>query len=351
MGYHIVLRQNQDLENLRQEVQAKARPMPEFFLLQDKLDAHIHQPNVDATYRDNLTAIFEGNPSSWSLARKLAKELTQDDVVFCASEDMAIPLASMFLGKKNRPKIISLFYNVVRPRGLVSTKLFRIAQNIDLFLVITAYQGEFLQKYLNIPEERVQFLWHKVDLDFFTPGPMSKAKTSPLLASAGLETRDYRLVAAATQAMDVDVRICAASEHAKRLKRSFPAKIPENMLHQYYSMKDLIQLYRDADIVIVSTFESNQSAGSTSLIEAMACKRPVIVTKNKGIVNYLDPNAMHIVELGDVEGMKSAINDFLDHPDKATEYAERAYEIAKERHTVKDFVKTVSKQMLRLSHA
>ncbi|NEP76564.1 MAG: glycosyltransferase family 4 protein [Okeania sp. SIO2G5] len=229
--------------------------------------------------------------------------------------------------------------------------MFRVAQTIDYFLVITAYQGEFLRKYLNIPAERIQFLWHKIDLSFFTPGPVSSNKTCRILASAGLETRDYRLVAAATHDMDVEVRICAASKHAKRLRRSFPEEIPKNMFPKFYSMKDLIQLYRDADIVIVSTFESNQSAGSTSMIEAMACKRPVIVTKNKGIENYLDPNAMHIVELGDVQGMRNAVNDFLDHPDKAAEYAEKAYQLAHKRHSVEDFTKIVSNKMTELSHA
>lgn len=343
MGYHILLGKTHDFTQLRQLADAKECPFPDFFILQEQLDATIYCPDSSVPIQiwDRIGGIIESKPANWALARSLASRLTEQDIVLCDSENSSIPLAAMFYGKKKRPRIASMFYNFVRPRGLLSTKLFRVAQTIDLFFVTTEFQGKMLHEYLKIPKERIHFIWHKIDLNFFTPGPSSGQYQRPLLASVGVETRDYRLVASAIQDMDVDVRICAVSEYAKRFKRSFPDVIPPNMICQYYSIKDLVQLYRDANIVLVSTFESPQGAGATSLIEAMACKRPIIATNTKSLSTYLDKDAMLIVEPGDVEGMKRAIQYLLEHPNQANQLAEKGYHIAKERHSSEHFVQTI----------
>jgi glycosyltransferase involved in cell wall biosynthesis len=343
--YHIVLRQVADLAKEKVECKLGQRPLLDILQIQENLNASIHLPNLPISNQDRIAALFEGKPENWALARDLVTRLNENDVIFCISEDAAIPIAALCAFKKNRPRIVSFFHNFIRPRGLTSTKLFRVASTIDLFLVVSVYQGQFLQKYLNVPDSRIRFIWDEVDTTFFRPAVEVTKKARPIIASVGLEKRDYKLIAAATHDMDIEVKISGASEHAKQLKHSFPEVMPANMSRRFYAWHELLELYQQADIVVVSVFECNYAAGITSILEAMSCKRPIIATKTKGLEAYFEADAILAVAPGDVEGLRQAIRYFLEHPEKAREYAERGYELALKRHYVEDFADTIATYM------
>lgn len=72
-------------------------------------------------------------------------------------------------------------------------------------------------------------LLEQTDTEFFIPGPVSGDKNRQTVVSVGLEKRDYRLLAAATADLDVDVKISGFSKDAKALSQAFPDTMPENM--------------------------------------------------------------------------------------------------------------------------
>ena len=80
----------------------------------------------------------------------------------------------------------------------------------------------------------------------------------------GLERRDYRTLAQAVSGLDVDIRISGFSYHAAAMARSFPDPMPANMSCRFYSWPDLVQLYRDADVVVAPVFPSRYAAGVTT---------------------------------------------------------------------------------------
>ena len=115
----------------------------------------------------------------------------------------------------------------------------------------------------------------QIDDQFFTPGP-AREKTRPLILSVGLEQRDYRTLAAATETMDVDVAISAFSKDTKANQKHIPDPLPENMTMEFYPWTDLAQMYRDADLIVVPVFQNSYAAGITSILEGMAAARPVL---------------------------------------------------------------------------
>lgn len=348
MQYHIVLSRT-NWEKTSEEIKLGKRPLEYITLLQTKLDAPIHQPNIKVSSADKMRSKFlAGRPENWALARHLVKQFNSNDVVFCNAEQSSIPFAAYSAAKKDRPKLVSLFQNFDRPRNRFAARWLRIAQSIDVFVVGSKFQEDLVCRDLNLPKSRVLHLPQFVDTNFFTPGLPSPDKKRPIIASAGLENRDYRLVAAATKDMDLDVKICDTSRFAKRLRKSFPDVVPANMEFRYYEMRELVQLYRDADIFVMSVFESDYHAGSTSLIEAMACRRPIIATATKGLSSYLDPDAILTVQPGDVEGLKKAIFYLLNNPDEANRRAERAYQIVMERHSLEVYANTIANRMKEL---
>ncbi|MEM7757789.1 MAG: glycosyltransferase, partial [Cyanobacteria bacterium P01_A01_bin.40] len=55
------------------------------------------------------------------------------------------------------------------------------------------------------------------------------------------------------------------------------------------------------------------------IMEAFCAATPVIGTKIRGIQDLLADNCGLLVNVGDVDGLKQAIAQLLDHPDQAAE--------------------------------
>ncbi len=354
LKYHIALSRPFDLELIAQEAQEGKRPGHVIRELSQKLKATVYQPGVNpvlpVSLFDKLSAKIVGQPEHWALARKLSSQLTEDDLIFCGGPDVGIPIATLCGAKRNRPKIVVFMQNLNRPRGRLALKLFGMAERIDLFLTCTPPQSEFLRRYLNLPENRVCLIPEQTDIKFFTPGPTSPDNRRPLIVSGGLEKRDYKTLAKATEDLDVDLKICAASPNAKVKARSFPKVMPSNMSCQFYDWLELRQLYRNADVVALSVFDNDYSAGLTTLLEAMACRRPIVSTRVPGLVDELvSAGIITGVEPGDSTGMRQAIIELLNNPQKAAEQAQRGYELVLKHHANHHYVETLAKKLMSVA--
>ncbi|NMF61966.1 glycosyltransferase family 4 protein [Brasilonema octagenarum] len=345
--YHIVLHRSIDLEKITTEAESNKCPRHVMWILKQRLNASIHTPSgYQVSFVDKLLSKIAGSPEYWAMARALSSRLESDDIVFCNSEAGGIQVATLCGFKRNRPKIAVFFHNIDRPRGRLALKLFNLASKIDLFLACSKHQVTFLRDYLNLPASRVHFVWDQTDLKFFAPKPASAKKSRPMIASVGLEQRDYRTLAAATANLDIDVKISGFSNDALLLKRAFPEKLPRNMSRRFYEWPELVQLYRDADIIVVSIFENSYAAGIQALMEAMACRRPVIVTHTLGLDQYIaETNAVMMVKPEDVEGLKQAIIYLLNNPQEADALAERGYQLALSRHNSDHYVNYITKEL------
>jgi glycosyltransferase involved in cell wall biosynthesis len=210
-------------------------------------------------------------------------------------------------------------------------------------------QTNFLRSYLGIPESRILVLLEQTDIQFFTPGPVSGEKKRQTVVSVGLEKRDYRLLAAATADLDVDVKISGFSKDAKALSQAFPDTMPENMSRKFYEWPDLVQLYRDADVIAVCLVDNKYAAGVQGLVEAMACKRPAVITRTQGMVDYLAaPDIAKVVDVGDAAGLREAIVHLLKNPQEAESQAQRGYEMVVNQHSSERYVDVLAQKLRSL---
>ncbi|KAB8315015.1 glycosyltransferase family 4 protein [Tolypothrix campylonemoides VB511288] len=351
MKYHIALHRPIDLEGITEDAKAHKCPQHSMWMLRQRLKATVHEPKLNSSSLiDKIRSKVVGRAEYWELARNLSSVLGEDDVIFCLSEAVGIEIATVCGAKKNRPKIAVFFHNIIRPRGLLALKLFGLADKIDLFFACSGPQVNFLRSYLNLPESRACFVWDSTDIHFFTPGPTSSNKLRPVIVSVGLEKRDYQTLAKATADLDVDVKISGFSQDAPLLARTFPKQMPNNMSRRFYEWPDLVQLYRDADIVVISLLENKYAAGVQVLMEAMACRRPVIVTRTDGLIGYLlHPGSVKIINPGDADELRQAIIHFLTHPQEAEAQAQIGYELALKRHNTEQFVEVIATKLESLN--
>lgn len=336
LKYHIAFGRQTDLKSIHKDAQVGKRPRHAMGMLQERLGAVIHDPGqvtIPIQLSDKLYAKLSSTPEQWALARELAPQLSSDDVVLCTGEDIGAPIAALCGAKRDRPKIAIVFHNINRPRGWVSLKLFQLANRADLFLTVCRPQADFLRTYLSLPESQVKALPDQTDTSFFTPGAPTATKSRPVIVSVGLEQRDYSTLAAATQDLDVEVKISGFSRDAVAVAQAFPAVLPANMSRRFYEWTELVQLYRDADVVVVSTVENKYAAGVQAFMEGLACRRPVVASASVGLTEYLQPEVCRVFKPGDAAGLRQAIVDLLGDRDKAEAQAQRGYEVAMQKYT------------------
>ena len=350
MKYHLALGRKIDLDGIDRDAKLGKCPRHILRALRDRLNATVHAPDGEAiSLSDKLRSKIYSKPQHWAAARKLSEQVSSDDVIFCNGEDIGIPVAAVCGQLPNRPKIFVHFHNIDRPRGRVALKLFGLADKIDVFMACASPQTDFLRSYLAIPESRILLLLDQTDTQFFTPGPVSGDKKRQTVVSVGLEKRDYRLLAAATADLDVDVKISGFSKDAKALSQAFPDTMPENMTRQFYEWPDLVQLYRDADVIAVCLADNKYAAGVQGLLEAMACKRPVVITRTQGMVDYLAaPGIVTVVDVGDAAGLREAIVHLLKNPQEAESQAQRGYEKVVNQHSSEPYVDFLAQKLLSL---
>ncbi|MER3478489.1 MAG: glycosyl transferase group 1, partial [Leptolyngbya sp. ERB_1_2] len=199
MNYHIAMSRAVALDQMEKEAMLGESPRHIMNALSQRLNARIHAPGSDPILPiDYLRAKLMGKPEHWALARTLSTQLTSNDIIYCTGEDVGIPIAAVCGSLSNPPQVVVQIHNAYRPRSRFSLKLFQTAKRTTLLLTNTQHQVQFLKTHLNLSSDRVSLLLEQTDLQFFTPGPASPNKRRAIVASVGLEKRDYRLLASAT---------------------------------------------------------------------------------------------------------------------------------------------------------
>ena len=347
--FHTVLPRQMQLARAAQQAALRQRPRHAMWLVSRELHARVHEPdNSPATGVDKFRSVVAAPGELWTLARKVREEASANDAVFCSSEAGGIQLAAVCSERSVRPRMAVFVHNVDRPRARFALKWWRMADQVDLFFACTPSQVEFLREYLKLSEDRVRLVWDHTDTRFFTPGPATPGKRRPLVVSVGLEKRDYKTLAEATRDLDVDVRISGFSKDAAEMARTFPETLPDNMTRRFYSWPELVQLYRDADVVVVSCHENRYAAGVQSVMEAMACERPIVATATQGLAAYLEPSTVLRTAPGDVDAMRNAILETLGDAGASSERAARGHAQALERYDLDGYVAQIRHAMRSL---
>ncbi len=343
LRYHIVLNRPFDLVQIEVEADADQRPRHIMSDVARLLNAQIYCPGKDPISAiDKWYSRIMSAPADWALARQLAPQLTAQDVVFCLGEASAFPIAAL-CNPRDMPKISVFVHNPGRPRVRLACKLFNLRDRIDLFFVNSAAKVEVLDSHLQLATgQAFNFSTHYTDTRFLIPSKSITSKQRPLIGSGGMECRDYHTLINATRDLAVDVRISAVSPDARAKSKNLPSVLPDNVYCGFHEWQELRQLYQDSDIVVVSVFDKNYQAGTTTLFEAMACRSPVIMTRIPGLVeDLIQADAIVGVEPGDVQGLRNAIVDLLENSEKADAIAQKGYDLVLSEHNHDVFVQTL----------
>lgn len=265
---------------------------------------------------DRLAANLIGSPTSWAVARSVSRKAEPTEFVYATDEAIGIPLLLLSRRRKLRSGSLAMFVAAPeRPKTRVWLGLLRAGGLLPTLIVVGAAEteerlasmlGEDAGQMLNTPVV--------VDDQFFSPGHRDQTETPlrPLVVSAGLEQRDYGRLAEAVAPLDIEVVVCAMSPDAAG-GGTLPVQIPENMKFEQMTIRELRDLYRRADLFVLSTHQNKLAAGLTAVMESLACGTPVVASVgSRDLAELGEDGLVDIVEDPSPRALRSAIERALE---------------------------------------
>lgn len=311
------------------------------------------QASLGATLLDH-SWIDRSRFTRWT-ARLLGKPIAQAWLAFrqrrayraivTDGEHIGIPLALLLKLARARTPHVTIGHRLTASKKRPFFRWLRVHSHISRIALHSRQQYDLAMTDLRIPPRQVAFVPYQVDTDFWRPQEVSEER---LICSAGLEFRDYPTLLRAVEDLDVRVVIGAASHWSRRRNTAEGAGRPSSVQVGSFDYVALRELYARSALIVVPLEDIDFQAGVTTILEAMAMAKPVVVTHTLGQTDVvedrrmitrsaeprlrsesllrslahpagveLEPNGFYVPP-GDPAALRRAIAYLLDHPEERT---------------------------------
>jgi glycosyltransferase involved in cell wall biosynthesis len=230
------------------------------------------------------------------------------DVLLTDGEHVGIPLALLLKVARARQVHVTIGHRITASKKRPFFRWLRVHTHITRIALHARRQFDLARTELGIPVDHLALVPYQVDTEFWRPQP--GVEEERLVASAGLEFRDYPTLVNAVDGLNAQVVIGAASHWSKRRNTASDTQHPSNVQVDRFDYAALRQLYARAAVVVVPLDDIDFQAGVTTILEAMAMAKPVVVTHSEGqtdvivdrrtITRGANPRARAAGLLGDV---------------------------------------------------
>ncbi len=214
------------------------------------------------------------------------RQRSRYDVIFTDGEHIGIPLAILLKLTRSHAAHVTVGHRLTADKKRPFFKWLGVHSHIDRLMVHSSRQHELAVHELGIPEDRLALIPYQVDAGFWQPQP--DIAEERLICSAGLEFRDYPTLVRAVDGLDVKVVIGAASHWSKRRNNAHDEPLPSNVQVAAFDYEALRRVYARAAIVVVPLNDIDFQAGVTTILEAMAMSKAVIVTHSRGQTDVVE---------------------------------------------------------------
>ena len=222
-------------------------------------------------------------------------------------------------------------------------KRLRVHTHLRAIVGFSSAQLEIAASRLAVPRSKLQLLLQPVDERFWRPSPSMPTK---LICAVGSTGRDYETLLSSVRGVDVELRIAVGSiDLADRIleRRLVRAGLPPNATIRHLSPVELRDLYSSARFVVLPLEDVESDCGVTTLTEAMAMGKAVIVTRTRGQIDMIEDGVQGIyVRPRDPHALRAAIEYLVAHPEEADRMGRAGRALAEERHTLTRYVERLA---------
>lgn len=263
---------------------------------------------------------------------------------FAMSERAGIPFSALNHAFPGHRPLISIF-------AAWSTRQERVITGLDLFsamdVVIVNCQSlkdHFLK--LGASAEHIEVVRYGVDQCFFSPMRDVEQQIDLVMSVGEVRGRDYKTLFQAVHDLPMKLLVAASgSWYAREKNTSLDVMVPGNVtIAGSFSRAELKGLYTQSQFVVLPLYDVPFSAGATVALEAMCMGRAVIASRSRGILDYVvDHETGILVEPGDVEALREAIEHLLAHPEEAQRLGRNARQRVEEELNLDTYVESLAR--------
>ncbi len=261
------------------------------------------------------------------------KAANESDIVMATVDSLGIPLALLKGVGLLRPPMVYVSIGLPErvlngfrsPRmRLIFRRLFR---KVDQWVAYGWEEAQWLRAWLGLDPDhaRVRFVPFGVDTEYFQPRDVPPQ--CDVLSIGADPQRDYSLLLeTARRNPAVRVRIVTNADHAGRLAEEGLENIE---IVQDVPFEQLRDLYATARIIVLPVRENTYSGATTTLLQALAMAKPVVVSRVgaiRGGYGFQDRVHLRWAEPGDADSLEQAVLDLLAQPEEAVVMGGRARE-------------------------
>ena len=258
---------------------------------------------------DVVVSVFEGAATSLSAIRGLLNSRTA--------------IAMWDIGLTNW-KIRNQVINFTLPR-------------IDKLMVLGSNQVEYINKNYS-PCKSISVIGHYVDTTFFSlQAPIERGYVLSVGEDVG---RDFPSLIAAAPFIEREIVIKASKFELDQLVPNVSIK------RQRLNFLDFRELYRDSCVVVVPSHHTENASGVSTILEAYACGRPLVVTDNPGIGDFIIQNkTCLVVPKNDPRALAEAVNFLMNNPTEANRLVENGRAFVEKFCSVESFARRFATEL------
>ena len=281
--------------------------------------------------------LFRGSPGS-KVELSAWKASRESDLIYSISGPLALAhlypkklLSWVFTEPPNLGSELKLAHRAYKPYNLRSNAG---------FLCLTPKAEEYYSKFA--PSKFIPWC---VDMEFFDGKPPKRLPEKPFFLATGKTYRDYKTLAKAAYDTNVNIRIIGP-KHQK------PDTLPNNVFwidtscnppDQAIDYPTLKEWYAQCSgVCIPLSGDADDTCGYTNMLEGMAMRKPVIMTRSGCL--HIEPSSRNfgiLVEPRDSQGWSDAMNRILNDSNYARTCGENGKKIAEEEFSIERFNRDV----------
>lgn len=192
-------------------------------------------------------------------------------------------------------------------------------QNVDGVVVVGTNQIPFFSQFID--PNKIHFVPHGVDVDFFRPNPSLRNGNKILFVGNWL--RDFDTLVAACKVFAEKAPHIVVDVVTLERNRGFFDQCSNVSFHSAIPEEELLQKYQEAAVLLVPM---KDCTANNSILEGMACGLPIITTEVGGIHDYVDSNCAILCPVNDSASMASATISLLSDKRRMAEMEKKSRE-------------------------
>ncbi|MBN1259980.1 MAG: glycosyltransferase family 4 protein [Anaerolineae bacterium] len=281
-------------------------------------DARIYEafPSSSGLCGPKPVRLFGSLAANTLAAFKLVHELPTDSLIYTTSETWGLPVSIAIAMSRRDLKHVMYVHRVFSRKWRGVLHALGTVFRVDGWLCNTQYQKQYLQGLRPLEHAPVAAVSQGVDTHFYDPSPTQRDAGEGYILSVGMEMRDYSLLCQAIVGLGKKVVVRASSAWMQEARNRYGAALPNiTWIRERLEFVQLRELYAGAALVVVPLHDTLQAAGITTIHEAMAMGRCVVVTQTRGLPDSLRHGYNGIVTSPDATTLQETLRQLLRTPE------------------------------------